>query len=95
MVLDTPLLNTQHYKVRIKGKCSYPGKGVAPSLHFGVVSIEKEVFGSPLTTVARHTYRRDMNRNCCEVICVSILKENPESCYAIFIHNGFKLDIKS
>ena len=31
MVLDTPLLSTQQYKVGIKGKVSYPGKGVAPS----------------------------------------------------------------
>ena len=32
MVLDASLLNTQHYKVRIKGKWSKPGKGIAPSL---------------------------------------------------------------
>ncbi len=32
MVLDASLLNTQHYKVRIKGKVDNPGKGVAPSL---------------------------------------------------------------
>ena len=31
MVLDTSLLNTQQYKVRIKVKWSNPGKGVAPS----------------------------------------------------------------
>ena len=31
MVLDATLLNTQQYKVRIKGKVSNPGKGVAPS----------------------------------------------------------------
>ena len=31
MVLDTSLLNTQQYKVRIKGKVENPGKGVAPS----------------------------------------------------------------
>ena len=31
MVLDTSLLNTQHYKVCIKGKWSNPGKGVVPS----------------------------------------------------------------
>ena len=31
MVLGVSLLNTQHYKVRIKGKWSIPGKGVAPS----------------------------------------------------------------
>ena len=31
MVLDATLLNTQHYKERIKVKWSNPGKGVAPS----------------------------------------------------------------
>ena len=31
MVLDASLLNTQHYKVRIKGIGVSPGKGVAPS----------------------------------------------------------------
>ena len=31
MVLDAALLNTQHYKVRIKGKWSNPGKLVASS----------------------------------------------------------------
>ena len=30
MVLDASLLNTQHYKVRIKGKLNNPKKGVAP-----------------------------------------------------------------
>ena len=31
MVFDTSLLNTRHYKVRIKSKWSNPGKGVALS----------------------------------------------------------------
>ena len=31
MVLDTSLLNTQQYKVRIKGKWNNTGKGVAPA----------------------------------------------------------------
>ena len=31
MVLDAFLLNTQYNKVEINGKCSNPGKGVAPS----------------------------------------------------------------
>ena len=30
MVLDAPLLNTQHYKVRIKGKVEQSWEGVAP-----------------------------------------------------------------
>ena len=46
MVLDTSLLNTQLYKVRIKGKVG------RPPLHLGVVAIEKGAFWSPLTTVA-------------------------------------------
>ena len=32
IVLDTSMLNTQHNKVRIKGKWSNLGKGVAPFL---------------------------------------------------------------
>ena len=39
MVIDTYLLNTQHYKIRIKGKVE------RPPLHFGVVAIEKGAFG--------------------------------------------------
>ena len=39
-VLDAFLLNTQHYKVQIKGS---------------VLAVEKEAFGSPLTTVANLT----------------------------------------
>ena len=31
MVLDVSLLYTQHYKIRINGKWSNPGKDVAPS----------------------------------------------------------------
>ena len=42
MVLDTSLLNTQHYKVLIKGKVEQSRE---------VVAIEKGVFGSPSTMV--------------------------------------------
>ena len=52
MVLDTFLLNTQNYKVRIRVKWSNPGKGVASFLHFGVVATGKGVFGSTSTTVS-------------------------------------------
>ena len=45
MVLDASLINTQHYKVRINGKWSNPGNGIAPYLHLSVVAIEKWVFG--------------------------------------------------
>ena len=43
VILDTSLLNTQqeHFKSKKKKKRSNPGKGVAPSLHLGVVAIEK------------------------------------------------------
>ena len=55
MVLDASLLNTQHYKVRIKGKLEQSREGVAPSLDLGVVAIEKGAFGLPSTMVANFT----------------------------------------
>ena len=58
--LGAALLDTQHYNVRIKGKWSNPGKGVASSQHFGVGAIEKGSFGSPTTTVA-NLYTRTLN----------------------------------
>ena len=56
MVLDTTLLNTQHYKVRFKGKVeqSWEWSSALP-LHIGVVAIEKGAFGSPSTMVANFT----------------------------------------
>ena len=57
MVLDTTLLNTQHYKVRFKGKVEQSWEwSSAPPLHLGVVAIEKGAFGSPSTMVANFTY---------------------------------------
>ena len=56
MELDTTLLNTQHYKVRFKGKVEQSWNGVAPPLHLGVVAIEKGAYGSPSTMVANFTY---------------------------------------
>ena len=57
MVLDTSLLNTQQYKVRIKGKMDQSrGKSSALPLHLGVVAIEKGAFRSPSTTVPNFTY---------------------------------------
>ena len=42
MVFDTSLLNTQQYKVRIKGKVEQSReRSSAPPLHLGVVAIEK------------------------------------------------------
>ena len=55
MVLDAYLLNTQNYKVWIKSKWINPGKGVMPSLHLCVIAIEKEAFGSLLTTINQLT----------------------------------------
>ena len=56
MVLDATLFNTQHYNVRIKGKVEQSReRSSAPPLHFGVVAIEKGVFGSSSTTVANFT----------------------------------------
>ena len=53
MVLDVPLLNTQHYKVRIKVKVEHSCEwSSAFSLQLGVVAIEKGVFRSPSTKVA-------------------------------------------
>ena len=40
IALDTYLLNTQHYKVRIKGKVEQSRERNCP-LHLGVVAIEK------------------------------------------------------
>ena len=56
MVLDTVLLNTQHYKVRIKGKVEQSRELSSTPLHLGVVDIEKEAFGSPSTKVTNFTY---------------------------------------
>ena len=56
MVLDTSLLNTQHYKVCIKGKVEqFKERSSALPPHFGVVAIEKGAFGQPSTTVANFT----------------------------------------
>ena len=58
MVLDISLLNTQHYKVCIKGKVKQSSEksSALPSLHLGVVAIEMGAFESPSTTVANFTY---------------------------------------
>ena len=57
MVLDTSLLNTQHYKVHFKGKVEQSREGVAPLQHYlDVVAIERGAFGYRLTTVANFTF---------------------------------------
>ena len=55
MVLDAFLLNTQDYKVRIKGKVEQ-SREKNSALHLSVVAIEKEAFRSPSTTVANFTF---------------------------------------
>ena len=54
MVLDTSLLNTQQYKVCIKGKVEQSRERSSVPLHLGVVAIEKGAFWLPLTTVANN-----------------------------------------
>ena len=55
MVFDATLLNTQHYKIMIKGKWNNPGNGLVPSPIESVVAIEKGAFGLTSTTVANFT----------------------------------------
>ena len=55
MVLGAALLNTQHYKVRIKGKVEQSREwSNAPHQHLGVVAMEKGAFESPLTKVTNY-----------------------------------------
>ena len=57
MVLDTYLLNTQQYKVRIKSKVEQSReRSSALPLQLSLVAIEKGAFGSPTTTVANFTF---------------------------------------
>ena len=46
MVLDTSLLSTQQYKVRIKGKVEQSRERSSAPLHLSVVAIEKRAFRS-------------------------------------------------
>ena len=55
MVLDTSLLNTRQYKVRIKGKVEQSRKRSSALQHLSVVAIEKGAFWSPSTMVAHFT----------------------------------------
>ena len=59
MVLDTTLLNTQHYKVRIKGKVEQSRE---KSSALGVVAIEKGTFWSPSKTVANNNFKIESKR---------------------------------
>ena len=53
MVLNTSLLNTQQYKVCIKGKVKQSRERSSPPLHLCVVAIEKGAFWLSSTTVAK------------------------------------------
>ena len=64
MVIDTSLLNTQHYKVRIKGKVEQSREIL------GVVAIEKGAFWSPSTTVAKFIYIYIYIYVVCVCVCV-------------------------
>ena len=57
MVHDYALLDTQHYKVKIKGKVEQSGEWeYRPPLHLGVVVNKKGPFGSPTTKVVNFTF---------------------------------------
>ena len=56
ILLDTSLLNTQQYKVLIKGKVEQSKeRGSTLFLHLGVVTTKKGAFWSPSITVANFT----------------------------------------
>ena len=57
MVVDTSLLNTQQYKVRIKGKVEQSlERSRALPYTSSVVAVEKGTFWSPSIMVANFTY---------------------------------------
>ena len=55
-VLDATLLNTQHYKVSIKGKVEQSKERSCAPLRLGVVATEEGAFGSPSTKVANFIF---------------------------------------
>ena len=57
MVLDDTWINTQHYKVRIKGKVEQSRQRSSVFfLHLGVVATKKGAFWLPSTAVANFTF---------------------------------------
>ena len=56
MVLDTALLSTQHYKVRIKDKVEQSREWSSTIPYSSVEATEKGVFKSPSTKVTNFTY---------------------------------------
>ena len=62
MILDASLLNTQHYKVWIKGKVEQSReRSSALPQYLGIVAIEKRAFESPSTTVVQLWINRIWN----------------------------------
>ena len=61
MVLDSALLNTQHYKVRIKGKEEQSREWSSTPPYFNVVAIEKGAIGEPSTKIAKFTILAMLN----------------------------------
>ena len=55
MYLIPPCLTLSNTRYVSRIKWRNPGKGVVPSLHLGVVAIEKGAYWSPSTTVANFT----------------------------------------
>ena len=71
MVLDTTLLNTQCYKVRIKGKVEHSREWSSTPhthTHLGIVATEKRVFGSP-STKGRQLYFTSYNTYLLRIYC--------------------------
>ena len=60
MVFDGPLLNTQHYKLWIKGKVEQSRERIS-ALHLDVVVIETGAFLSPSTIVASFCFYKLYN----------------------------------
>ena len=61
VILDATLLNTQHYKVRVKVNGAIQGKEKRPPQCLDVVAIKKGAFGSSSTTVANFSYLHCLN----------------------------------
>ena len=75
MVLDAALLNTQQYKVRIKGKVEQSREWSSVLLYTPcAVTIEKVAFGLPSTKVTNFTYFVTLFLNELELICFTLLK---------------------
>ena len=90
MVLGVALLNTQHYKVQIKGKAeqSMERSSYSP-LHLGVVAIEREAFRSLSTKVANLlTYKENLVLNNLQWLICHKTKLNP-----IYLISMYKEDL--